>query len=142
MVTINATLLIELVLFLVFLWGTQRYILTPVLKSLDDREESIEKNRVQSEADNSEAETFEKKYRREIAVIRRQADENVRAAQEKSQQDHAKFLIDERARAEQAVAEVRQEAQRLVESQHDAIMAAVPDLVEQMQAKLTAGGES
>lgn len=142
MVTINATLLIELVLFLVFLWGTQRYILTPVLKSLDDREESIEKNRVQSEADNSEAETLEKKYRHEIAVIRRQADEDVRAAQEKSQQDHARFLIDERTRAEQSVAEVRQEAQRLVESQHDAIMAAVPDLVEQMQAKLTAGGES
>ena len=55
MVTINATIIVELVLFLLFLWGTQRYILAPVLKNIDEREDSIEQDRAQAEANTTAA---------------------------------------------------------------------------------------
>ena len=70
MVTINATLLVELILFLVFLWGTQRYILTPVLKNMDERTDSIENDHAQAESNTTASVALEKKYRHEIAVIR------------------------------------------------------------------------
>ena len=41
MVTLNLTLLIEVGLFLIFLWGTARFILHPLLDSIDERETGI-----------------------------------------------------------------------------------------------------
>ena len=140
MVTINATLLIELVLFLLFLWGTQRFILTPALKNIDEREEGIEQDRVVSESNTTAAEALEQQYRHDIAVIRRDADEQIRVAQQKSQHDHAAFLMAERVKAEQALAETLAEAQRVVESQRDAILAEIPDLAKLIHAKLVDGG--
>jgi F-type H+-transporting ATPase subunit b len=140
MVTINATMLVELLLFLLFLWGTQRYILAPVLKNIDEREDSIEQDRAQTEADTTAAQALEKKYRHEIAVIRRNADEQVRAAQQKSQQEHAAFLTDERARAEQSIDEVRKDAQHLVDTEQDSVDAQIPELTKQIEAMLTRRG--
>ncbi len=140
MVTINATIIVELALFLLFLWGTQRYILAPVLKNIDEREDSIEQDRAQAEANTTAAEVLEKKYRHDIAVIRRDADEGVRAAQQKSQHEHAAFLVDERTRAEQSIDEVRAEAQLLVESEQDTVNAQIPELTNQIEAMLTRGG--
>ena len=141
MVTINPTMLIELGLFLVFLWGTQRYILRPVLKSLDAREESIKLSLAEAEAHSAESESLEKKYRHEIAVIRKNADEKVHAARQKSQQEHRLFLNDERTKAEQAIAEIRQEVQQHVDEQCDAIHAEVPNLVKLIEAHLNIGGK-
>ena len=36
MININATLVIELILFLVFLWGVNRLAFRPILKAMDD----------------------------------------------------------------------------------------------------------
>ena len=142
MVTINATLLVELILFLVFLWGTQRYILTPVLKNMDERTDSIENDHAQAESNTTASVALEKKYRHEIAVIRKNADAEVREATQKSQLDHSQFLTAERDRAEQAVAEVRQEAKRQVESQRDTIAADIPDLAKRIQSMLAPGGDA
>lgn len=137
MVTINFTLVIELGLFLLFLWGTQRYIFGPVLKSVDDREEGIERDTADAEAENTEADMAEKKYRHDIAVIRRQADAEVHAARTKSQNEHTRFLSDERTRADQSILEARRDAEQLVEQQHEEIMAQVPDLVARIEDNLT-----
>ncbi|MFP6581099.1 MAG: ATP synthase F0 subunit B [Candidatus Hydrogenedentota bacterium] len=141
MVTINLTLFVELGLFLVFLWGTQHFILAPVVKSLDEREESIESDRVHADDSNENSVALEKEYRHEIALIRRKSDEEIRAAHQKSQQEHAAFLIAERARSEEAVAEVREEALRMVDDQQSAMTAEIPALVKQIEAKLTSGSD-
>lgn len=141
MVTINFTLFVELGLFLVFLWGTQHYILAPVVKSLDEREESIEADRMHTDDSNEKSGALEKEYRHEIALIRRKSDEEIRGAHQKSQQEHASFLIAERARSEEAVAEVREEAQRMVDDEQSAMTAEIPALVKQIEAKLTSGSD-
>ena len=137
MVTINLTLLIELGLFLVFLWGTQKYILAPVVKNLDDREESIQADHAKADENAHKADDLEKEYRHEIAVIRRQSDEQVRAAQQQSQQEHQAFLISERAKAEDAIAKVRAEAMAMVDEQQAKMEAEVPELAKRIQARLT-----
>lgn len=142
MVTINLTLLVELGLFLVFLWGTQKYILAPVVKNLDDREDSIQADHAVADRNTHEAESFEQEYRHEIALIRRQSDDQVRSAQQESQQEHQSFLIAERAKAEEAVSKVRDEAQAMARDQQSAMDAAIPELVEEITTKLRSGGNS
>jgi F-type H+-transporting ATPase subunit b len=137
MVTINFTLVIELGLFLLFLWGTQRYILGPVLKSVDEREEGVEQDTADAEAGNVEADALEIKYRHDIAVIRRQADAEVHAARTKSQNEHARFLSDERTRADESILEARRDAEQLVEEQREEMLAQVPDLVVRIEENLT-----
>ena len=142
MVTINLTLLIELGLFLVFLWGTQRYILAPVVKNLDDREDSIQADHAVADQNTHESESFEQEYRHEIALIRWQSDDQVRSAQHESQQEHQSFLIAERAKAEEAVSLVRDEAQAMARGQQSAMDAAIPELIEKITTKLRSGGNS
>lgn len=139
MVTINTTFFIELILFLIFLWGTKRFFLSTVLQSLDERQETIDRNLADTEADTLKAETLENDYRHEIAVIRKHADDEVRAAQQKSQQEHVQFLQEERTRAEERILEIRAEAQKQIDAQQNSIDAQVPDLVSRIITKLSAG---
>ena len=141
MVTINLTILIELILFLVFLWGTQRFILTPVLKNMDERNDSIERDVELDKENSQQSEELELKYRHEIAVIRRAADDKIRMARQKTLQEHAEFLLKERRNAEGAVAEVRSEVLAHVATQRDAVLASVPELAQLMETQLTAGTE-
>ena len=141
MVTINLTMLIELILFLVFLWGTQRFILAPVLQSMDERNDSIECEIEKAQVNDQRSEELEHKYRHEIAVIRRDADDELRAFKQKASSEHADFLKQERLNAEKAVAEVRAEFQTHVASQRDAVLAQVSELSKLMEAKLTADSQ-
>ncbi len=138
MVTINLTVIIELMLFLVFLWGTQRFILTPLLKSMDERGDSIERDVAKAKEDDQRAEDLEHQYRHEIAMIRRDADEEVRQAKQKSMQEHAEFLLKERHNAETAIAKVAAEAQGQVEAQRDTVLAQTAELMALMEVQLTA----
>lgn len=142
MVTINLTMLIELILFLVFLWGTQRFILTPVLDSMDERNDSIEGDIEKAKEDEIKAVELEQQYRHEIAVIRRNADEELRAVKQKAMREHAEFLQQERINAEIAVAEVRDKAMSMMEAERDAILANVPELAQLMETQLSASPQS
>lgn len=129
MVTINFTILIELGFFLLFLWGTHRFVLAPVLKNMDERDASLERDREHTEEAYAKADGLENQYRKEIARVRREADEEVRLARQKSQQEHTEFLYAERKSAEDAIREVRTEAIAHVDSQRDALLKDVPQLV-------------
>ena len=139
MVTINLTILIELGLFLFFLWGTQRFVLRPVLKNMDERDATLERDREQTEENLVKADELEQQYRREIARVRREADDEVREARRKSQQEHTDFLIAERKRAEIAIGEVRAESIAHVESQREDLLKDVPQLVSLIHDRLGIG---
>ena len=142
MVTINLTMLIELILFLVFLWGTQRFILTPVLNSMDERNDSIERDIEKAKEDDIQSEELELQYRHEIAVIRRNADEELRAVKQKAMREHAEFLQQERINAETAVEEVRVKAMAMMEAEREAVLAQVPELARLMEAQLSASART
>lgn len=138
MVTINLTVLIELILFLVFLWGTQRFILTPVLRTMDDRSDAIEQDVTRAVENDEQSDDLENQYRHEIAVIRRNADEELHQAKQESTREHNEFVEQERVKAEEAVAAVRAQAQAQVEEQREAALAFVPELTQLLEAQLTA----
>lgn len=139
MVTINITILIELGLFLLFLWGTQRFVLRPVLKNMDERDDTLDRDREQTEENILKADELENQYRKEIARVRREADDQIREARRKSQQEHSDFLIEERKRADAAVREVRNEARAHVKDQRADLLKDVPALVTLIHDRLGIG---
>jgi F-type H+-transporting ATPase subunit b len=141
MVTINLTILIELILFLVFLWGTQRFILRPILASMDERNDSVVCDLQKAKNDDKRSVELEKEYNHDIAVIRRNADEEIRKVKQKSLQEHADFLNAERQRAEKVVAEVRATAMAHVDSQREAVLAHADELAELMEAQITVSAQ-
>ena len=142
MVTLNLTLVIEVGLFLVFVWGTARFILRPVLRSLDERVAVIEQDHAQAAVDMEEANTLEGQYARELLDIRQRADEAYRDARRKTLKGHADAVARAIEWADQAVAEARDNAMRLVDEQRDSIESAVPEIAELIERRLYAGGPS
>ena len=140
MVTPNLTFLIEVSLFLLFLWGTARFILRPVLQSLDEREARIEQARELAAEDTKETEALEREYLKKLSEIRGQADETYQEARRDTIKGHREAVASAHEWADQAVADVRQEATGLVEGQRAAIQDAVPDIAERIAERLRSGG--
>jgi len=136
MVTINLTLLIELGLFLVFLWGTSRFILRPVLAQIDAREESLADDQVKAQSDEIEATRLEQEYQKAITEARAEADDAFRRARHQTQQEHLKFIAEERERADETVAAFRMEAQRAAEAIHDDVVGVAPELADSLVQKI------
>jgi F-type H+-transporting ATPase subunit b len=141
MVTLNLTLVVELVLFLLFLWGTQVFILRPTVKNIDDREEAVEADLEQARADAQEAEQLEAHYRDEVGRIRREADESYRLAFRQATQEHMEFLTAERIQADEAVAEARREVEARVDQVRPELLESTPQ-IEAMMVERTIGGSA
>lgn len=140
MVTLNITLLIELGLFLIFLWGTAVFIIRPAVQALDERGESIERDAAEAETANQEAETLESRYRSNLADIRLASDEAYRDARRETLQGHIKAVADAHQWADEAVAEARAEAQAKADEQRGPLEHAVPDLADQIAERLRERG--
>jgi F0F1-type ATP synthase membrane subunit b/b' len=139
MVTLNLTLLIELGLFLVFLWGTARFVLRPVLLTIDTREEEIEADLRKAQSDEADAARLELEYADALAQARMMADDTYRRARLQTLRDHQVFISEERERADATVAAVRIEALRAADEAKPAVLAAAPELANQLTEKLRRG---
>ena len=140
MVTLNLTLVIEVGLFLIFLWGTARFILRPVLRTLDERDAVIEQDHAQAAVDMEEANTLESQYARELLDIRQRADKAYRDARHETRKGHADAVAKANEWADQAVAEAHDKATRLVAGQRSALVKAVPEVAGLIAERLRSVG--
>jgi len=120
MVTINATLLVLLGMFLGFLWAMHRVIFAPLLALLDAREAQIAGDRRTATEAAAEAVALEDQYNGEIARMHREANLRLSRARRQAQDEHnaqvaafkAQAETEVRALGESLAAELRaQEAQ-------------------------------
>lgn len=142
MVTLNLTLIFELVLFLIFLWGTAVFILRPVLRFLDEREEKIVRDQSQAETDSEEAGGLEQRYAQEMSTVRRSADDEFRDKRRAALEAHATTLSEKRHQADEAVAQVREEAMTQVAGERGAYKSLAPGLADLISERLGMGGKS
>lgn len=140
MVTINLTLVIEVGLFLIFLWGTARFILRPVLRTLDERDAVIEQDQAQAAVDMEEANTLEGQSARKLLDIRQRTDEAHRDARHETRKGHVEAVARANESADQAVAEAHDEAIRLVAGQRNALEKAVPEVADLIAERLRSVG--
>ncbi|HOH51273.1 MAG TPA: hypothetical protein PLI98_11085, partial [Candidatus Hydrogenedentes bacterium] len=73
MLSLDFTLVVELLLFLLFLWGTNRAVLRPLLRTMDARQLRMEQDRADAEAAARRAAELDAVYDRRLAAIHREA---------------------------------------------------------------------
>ena len=114
MVTINFTLIVQVVLFLLFMWVMNRWIFKPMLGILDEREEKLRDDETQAEGSTKEAQKIERKHAIELAAIHREANQRAQAAHRDAQDAHLKRLLELKQKEEVEVREVRKQCMQQV----------------------------
>ncbi len=142
MVTLNLTLAVQLGLFLIFLWGTNTLFFRPILSHMDHREEQIEQSRTNAEADDKTTAKLEVSYAQEMGAIRRAADDEFRDNRRAALEAHAAALSEQRHRADETVAKIREEALQQVESERGAYERLAPGVADLIAERLGMRGGS
>lgn len=142
MVVLNFTIVVQLLLFLAFLWGTNRLIIRPILVLMDERDEKLEQDAESALRDTADAESMTARYAREISAARRAATSQIdRARHEATAQRLA--AVQERSRqADLEIATAHSEAMAKVEAQQDRCAELVPEVTKALANRLGLGGAS
>lgn len=128
MVTLNFTLLVELILFLVFLWGANVLIIRPALRTLDERDAYIAEAESRAQAETAVAMSEEARYAGEIAKLRRQTEERINAARRRALDERTATLLARRKESDAAVMEAHTDARQQVKAERAKLDALAPDL--------------
>ena len=125
---LNATFIVQLIVFFVLAWVTMSYVWPPIMKALDERAKKIADGLAAAERGKSELAEANKRVEAELAKSRNDNQARMAEAEKQAAQliEEAKKAAEaERARIlAQAKAEAAQEAQRA----KDALRNAVADL--------------
>jgi len=140
MVTLNITLLIELGLFLLFLWGTARFILRPVLRSLDERQTTLDAHQADAKRGEQEATALEAQYQEGLSDARGRADDAFQDARRETLKGHNDAVKNARVWADQTVAEAREKATAAAESQRETLLKSTPEIEQRIAKRLHPNG--
>lgn len=133
MVTLNGTVFVELILFLVFLWGTNRFVFRPIFRVMDEREAAMERDRAVAETMEAEAESLEAAYREEITAARRATNERMRNERHSARNAQLDRIQERRRQADAEVEAVRAEAMKRVDEQRKDYERYVPGIVDAIE---------
>ncbi len=141
MVVLNLTLFVELALFLVFLWVTNKFIFRPILRMMDAREAEVAEDMGDASAATEEAEALEKQYTTATRADKRAAREAYRQAHRAAQERHAAMLAERRKQADEEVSSVRATALRQMEMERAKCEMLAPDLADVIARRLGLGDD-
>lgn len=142
MVDINLTMLVELGLFLIFLWGTAVFILRPVLRTLDARDKQIEDDGDQARAAREAAETMGQDYAQAMSTLRTKVEASYRLARREARDEQSGRVAGERKKADQAVAAARADAAQEVEGLRSSYGGLSSELADLLGGRLGLGGKA
>jgi F-type H+-transporting ATPase subunit b len=136
MVNINLTFFIQLVLFLVFLWGANRIALRPILRVLDKREDTIRDQEDTAEQEAEKAARLEAEYASAMQDTRREASVRQMQARRAAMDERATALTARHREADEAIAALHDEAARQVEAERPKYAPLVASLAHAVEDRL------
>ena len=136
MVSLNFTLVIELLLFVLFLFGTTRFILRPALKVIDERDERVDADESAAEKHNATATALEAKYQKALARARAEAEDAYRAGHMRLIDEQAARLTAAQRAVDDAVLATRAQGEADLEARRAELKQAAPAIAREMGARL------
>jgi F-type H+-transporting ATPase subunit b len=128
MVTINLTLIIELGLFLTFMWAMAKYVYRPLLQLMDARDERLESDRETTERESGAAKTLEHQYTKQVSNMRRIASDEINVQHRKAQAEHNIRVAAYQAETQEAIQQLREDAQEQFNAERTKFPALTTDL--------------
>lgn len=132
---INATLIVQLIVFLILVWFTMKFVWPPIAKALDERAAKIAESLAAAERSKNDFEQAEKKVAELLANGRNQATELVANAEKRAAQ------IVEEAKAQASTEAARITAQAKADAEQEVVRAREV-LREQVASLAVKGAES
>lgn len=139
MVDLNFTLVVQLLMFLGFLWLMDRWVLRPLLKTMDRREHEIVDNKEQAQTDQTAAEQIENEYAAALAAAHQKAHKKVADSLRVLQDAHNEQRIALRDSQQEESARVKAEAQAAVEQQRSSFPELSHAIADAMMGQLGLG---
>jgi F0F1-type ATP synthase membrane subunit b/b' len=140
MVDINFTLLVELGLFLVFLWGTHALIIKRVVRHTDARDQALEEDERATHADLDEAKQLETRFTSSVAGARRSASAGLEQARHHALAGRTQLLDERKRKADAVVTQLRTELEGVVEKARNEHAALAPSLAGDIVRRLDVDG--
>ena len=142
MVTLNLTLLVQVGLFLAFMWAMNRFVFRPLLRVMDAREAQIDDNNATAQQQAERADQLEKGYAAKVAAIHREASQTVLEAHRRAQQEHNERVEGLKKQEEQELAAVRAAAAPQIAAQRTHYPQLAGELAALAAQRLRLGGRS
>ena len=136
MVILNFTILIQLALFLLFLWGTSVWVIRPTLRVMDERAYHVDQQENRARVDLELAQTHEKRYAQARRDMRLKAEQGFRDARRAALDAQAQTLAQQRKQADRAIAIVREEAGKLAQKERGSYKQLAPALSRLIAARI------
>lgn len=140
MISLNFTLILQFVLFLIFLWGANAMVFRPLLKVMDDRKAKVENDRAIAEAETREVQELDAVYTRRLAEAHQAAAQRLHQARHDVYQRNRDFLEEQKRRADADVAAERAAMDARIEAERRKFPELLPVLVEAMDRQIDAEG--
>lgn len=139
MVVINFTLLVELGLFLIFLWGMAVFILRPVLRLLDERDDNIAHEQRQADEALEKEALLRKQSADARSAFRSRIENDYRRAQLGIRENQNATLTEKRRKSDAAIAEARDAALKQIEDERPSYAALSSELADSLFEHLGMG---
>ncbi len=140
MVSLNVTLFVEIVLFLLFLWVVNRTVFRPLLRVMDQRSVKVAALRASAEASRAEAERMQALYIEHLTKANQAAAERLRAARLNAYRENRLSLDELREQAEAELAGHREKLAERLDAERETYAAIVPRLLQEMDRQVRMDG--
>ena len=142
MVTLNITILVQVGLFLAFMWTMNRFVFRPLLRVMDAREARIDDNNATAQQQADRAGQIEKGYAAKVAAMHREASQAVLEAHRRAQKEHNERVEALKKQEEEELAAVRAKAAPQIAAQRVHYPQLAGELVAFAAQRLRLGGRS
>ena len=140
MVALNFTVVVEMALFLVFLWVTNRFIFQPLLRVMDARDAKLNGDRTSATADAAEAHRLDAEYAERLAQAGQAAAQHLRQARYDAYQHNRDEMDQLRRQSDGEIAAFRENLQATLTEERRQYPALIAGLVETMDQWARGGG--
>ena len=117
MVNFNATLIAQVLNFLILVFILAKFAYKPLMKIMDDRKNKIAGDLAAAETAKTDAESIKAEYAAKLAAARQEAQAIIDNARKTAQTAHDKILADTKAEQDQIVKTAKEEAIALEKKQ-------------------------
>lgn len=140
MISLNLTLLVEMVLFLIYLVIVNRAVFRPLLRAMDGRIQKMAALRAKGEADRAEAELLQSRYIERLTAAHQAAAEQLRDVRLQAYRENRAHLSKLREEADAEVAEHRAKLAQHLQGERARIQVILPSLIDEMDRQIRTEG--
>jgi F-type H+-transporting ATPase subunit b len=140
LVALNFTVIVEMFLFVVFLWVTNRFIFQPLLRLIDDRNAKLNEDRTGASNDTAEAQRIEAEYTQSLTQAHTAAAQRLRQARYEAYQHNRDEMDRLRQQSDDEIVEFRQSLLDTLTVERQQYPGLINGLVENMDKWVRDGG--